>query len=553
MKAHEAMIEMLDSEGVGTVFTLMSEDIMEALAELEERESMRVVETRHEQGAMAMADGYARATGDVSVCFAGRGPGIAQTGTSLVTASKNGSKLLVVAPETPTTLYHDMKEFRQEMYLESTAGSVVSIRSHETLQPDFQQALRDLKTHGGPVAVQMPWDLFDADVEGLDGDLETEPLPTPAPDGTVARPGPDDVEAAVDRYLDSDATKAPIILVGDGAVRSGAKDAIADLAERMNAYITTTLQARGYFHDHPYCLGFVGGAGTQVANGTFVESDLVLALGCSLNEHTTDSGYLVEEPTVVQVDTDPSNIGRYTSVERGIVADVGEFVEAFDAELEDIGIDRTGEFWSESMRERAAAPPWDESDFLVESDRIDPRQLVLSLNDVLPEDRYVTVDGGHFVGWILKGLEVTDPDDFLFSLDFVALGQGLPMGLGAAFAAAERDRTSVAFCGDAGFMMALQELDTAVRHQVPLLVFVLNDDAYGAEYHMLSRAGRYADAAHIDAPDLASVAESLGAEGHTVRTVEDLEAIADRIDGRPDGPVVVDCKVNRDVTDMWWE
>lgn len=555
MKAHDAVIQMLASEGVETVFTLMSEDIMEALAALESEwsDDFQVVETRHEQGAMAMTDGYARATGEISVCIAGRGPGIAQTGTSLVTASKKGSKVLALAAETPTTIYHDMKEFRQKMYLESTAGNVVSIRSHETLIPKFEQALRELKTGGGPVAVQIPWDLFEAGMGELESEVGTDPVSVPDADGTFGKPASEQIDQAVDLYLDSDATKAPIILVGQGAVLSGAKDAIGALAEQMNAYLTTTLQAKGYFSDHPYCLGFVGGAGTNVANEYFLESDFVLALGCSLNEHTTDSGYLVEDKKVVQVDMDPSNIGRYTPVELGIVGDARGFVEEFHAELESIGIDRTGKFWTDSVRERASEDPWDESDFIVEPDRIDPRELVLLLNGMLPEERYVTVDGGHFVGWILKGLDVADPGDFLFSLDFVALGQGLPMGIGAAFAAEKQNRTSITFCGDAGFMMALQELDTAVREQVPLVVFVLNDDAYGAEYHMLSRAGRYANAAHIDAPELAEVAESLGAEGHTVRNADDLAAIQDSIGSQPDGPVVVDCKVNREVKDMWWE
>lgn len=556
MKAHETIVRMLEAEDVQTIFTLMSEDIMELLAVLEGEwaDDIRVVEARHEQGAMAMADGYARATGEIAVCIAGRGPGIAQTGTSLVTASKKGSKVLVLAPETPTTLDYDMKEFHQEMYLRSTVGDVVSIRSHDTLISKLEQAFRELKTGGGPLAVQVPWDLLDGEMDDVDESFPGGAVPVADTARSYVEPDRDTIEAAVDLYLDSDATKPPIILAGEGAVRSGGKEAIERLAERMNAYLTTTLQARGYFHDHPYGLGFVGGAGDDVANEFFIESDFVLALGCSLNDHTTDSGYLVDDgKKVVQVDTDPASIERFTPVDLGIVGDVRASVEAFEGELDEIGIDRADEFWSETVRERAREPPWDDDDFLMASDRVDPRELVLSLNDVLPQDRYVTVDGGHFVAWILNGLDVTDPGDFLFSLDFVALGQGLPMGLGAAFAADEGDRTSVAFCGDAGFMMALQELDTAVREQVPIVIFVLNDDAYGAEYHMLSSAGKYADAAHIDAPDLADVAASLGAKGHTVRGVEDLETVRDSIGTRPDGPVVVDCKINRDVKDMWWE
>ncbi len=136
----------------------MSEDIMELLAVIEDEWAgdIRVVETRNEQGAMAMADGYARATGEIAVCIADHGPGITQTGTSLVTAAENGSKLLVLAPEPPTTMAYDMKEFRQEMYLESTVVTVVSVASHDTLVPNLKQAFRELETGGGPIAFQVP-------------------------------------------------------------------------------------------------------------------------------------------------------------------------------------------------------------------------------------------------------------------------------------------------------------------------------------------------------------------------------------------------------------
>ncbi|MFC6767673.1 thiamine pyrophosphate-binding protein [Natrinema soli] len=549
MKVHEAVIRLFNEEGVETLFALMSEDTMRTLSTVHEQWSgeMGVVHTRHEQGAVAMADGYSRAGDDVGVCLIGRGPAVAQTGTSLVTARKKGSKLLVIVPEMSVSDTYDIKDFEQESFLESTVGTVRSARSPETLLPTLEEAFRSLRVGEGPIAVQVPWDVLDGELPDSDVEIDRNRSATATNAATSnARLHPDDdaIDAAVDLYLDSDATKIPMVVAGRGAIEADAKEAIESFAERTNAVLATTLQARGYFDDHPFSLGVVGDFGSNIANEHLHESDFVLAVGCSLNPYTTDSGHLIEDETkVVHVDADPSAIGRYESVDLGVRGDARLTVDALTAQLEAHGIDRSGEFWTDRFRNRIAdTPALDEGEFPEQEGRIDPRELVRGLDRILPENRVVVSDGGHFSRWVLDGVSTPEPADFHWTLDFAAIGQGLSHGIGAALNSG--DRTPVTICGDAGFMMALQEVDTAVRHEIPVTIVVMSDSALGTEYHSLQTANKYADVALLEAPDIADVARSLGADGYTVRSSGDLDALSDVLDHQPDGPVVVDCKTN---------
>jgi thiamine pyrophosphate-dependent acetolactate synthase large subunit-like protein len=335
-------------------------------------------------------------------------------------------------------------------------------------------------------------------------------------------------------------------------VAADARDALVGVAERTGAVLATTLQAQGYFADHPFDIGFVGTFGTSLANEFLGQSEFVLAVGCSLNDHTTDDGRLVADATVVHVDSDPASIGRFTPVDVGIVGDAKATAEALRETLDRRDVDFADSFWTAHRKRRIAeASPFDQREFPSVPDRVDPREVVPKFDAYLPDDRLLVTDGGHFINWVLDGVTVSHPDDYIWTIDFGAVGMGLPIGLGATRAV--NDRTPVVFCGDGGFMMALQELNTAVRHDLNAIVVVMNDDALGSEYQQLAARGGYADAALIETPDIAAVAEGFGATGHTVRSPADVDDIADDLSETPEVPVVVDCKVNPDVKHRFYD
>ncbi|WP_162562667.1 thiamine pyrophosphate-binding protein [Salinigranum rubrum] len=549
MKGYDAVLRLLASGDVGTIFTLLSEDTMQLVSTLDHEwgDDIGMIDVRHEQGALAMADGYARATGRIGVCLVGRGPAIAQTGTASVTARKNGSNVLVIVPETPLKDDYDVKEFEQESYLRSTIGNVISIRSHETLCSDFREALRRVKAGNGPIAVQISWDLLDSEMDVSEDKFfdRTSEL-TSGPSRGRVRPDADRIEQAIKLYVDSNAHQPPLIIAGRGAIEADAKGVIEEFAERTSALLATTLQARGYFSDHPYYLGFTGSWGRTIANKYATESNIVFAVGASLNPYTTDKGRLFDEDaTVIQIDEDPSSIGRYTDISLGIHGDALLTIDALIEELRRLDIDRAGELWSDDLRaELETAPAMSDRIFPEVPGTIDPRDLVRTMDELLPTDRTVVCGSGHYTRWVLDGIHA-DPDDFTYAGDFAAIGLGLPMAIGAA--AAMNNKMCIAICGDAGLMMSIQELETAVRNEIPLMIVVLNDSSLGAEYHSLDSVIGDGEVALVEAPDFADVANSFGAEGFTVRSIDELDALADRISNRPTGPMVVDCKVNHEV------
>lgn len=566
--AYQSVAEILRDWDVETVFTLMSDATIGLISTLDSDEygGIDVIDTRHESGAVAMADGYSRATGQVGVCVVGKGPALAHTATSLLTAKKRGSKLLVLVPGRPLSRYHDnpSKRFNQNGFLDITVGgvdsdrdrygnsdTVVSIRSHDTLLEDLGEVFRRLMVGEGPIAVQIPADILN------------EQMPTPSTRATSASDEKNNVATtsslqppegapaeAVELYLDSDATQPPIILAGSG-VDSETRDIIYDVAERMNAYLATTMQARGLFSNHPYSMGVVGNFGAVMANSYVSESDYVLAVGCSLNEHTTDKNRLFggrdDSAKLVNIDIDSKALGRYANIDLGIAGDAAVSVGRIHDELRDLGIDRESEFWTSDVAEEFAQPPdYMQPDHFEDGDAcLDPRRVVSSLNESLPDDRLILHDTGHHALWVLDGIDISDVGDFIWTLDFSAVGEGVKLAIGAATASGSR--TCVLFCGDAGFMMSLQEVETAARHDIPILVVVLNDAALGAEYHSIRTVGGDPDSSNIATPNIGEVAQTLGASGHTVSEAADLHSVRASIEDGVDGPMVIDCRINKDV------
>jgi thiamine pyrophosphate-dependent acetolactate synthase large subunit-like protein len=547
MYVYDDVIRMLVDTGVEDIFTLLSEDTMSITGALEAEwdDVIRPIQSRHEQSAVAMADGYSRTTEGFGVCIVGRGPAIAQTGTALVTARKNASDVLVIALEPALSSAGDIKDFDQIEYLHSTIGNVTSLRDPDVVLSEFRNVLREVRVGDGPLAVQIPWDVFEADI-----DSTTEPqlpLTTDRTQRSRLKPPGDLISEAVEVYLDSDATEPPIVLAGRGAVRSDAGDAIEAVAARTNALIATTLQARGYLSDHPYNLGLVGEWGSAFANEQLHNSGCIFAVGSSLNPHTTDSGELLrDDANLIHIDTDAPLMGSHEQVDLAIEADGRSALELMVEELDRRDIDRGQTLWTDRLRGRIAeASVADNREFEQHDNRVDPRELASRLDTILPTNRIVVTDGGHFTRWVIDYIETPDPGSFIWTIDFGSIGLGLPMGIGTAVAAS--DRTCLAVCGDTGFMMSLQELDTAVRNDIPLIVVVMNDSASGIEYHNMLKSGEHADVAVLSTPNIAEIAESFGAEGYRIESMEELDQISHRFTHPPDGPLLLDCRINRDV------
>ncbi|MEA2256861.1 MAG: hypothetical protein QOG35_2906, partial [Solirubrobacteraceae bacterium] len=293
-----------------------------------------------------------------------------------------------------------------------------------------------------------------------------------------------------------------------------------------------------------------GGFASPTAARLLGEADLVLAVGATLNVWTTRHGALVAGTRVIQVDVDEEAIGGHLAVDVGVLGDARATAEALVAAVEAGGADgaarppalaraiRVGR-WQDVPYEESTAPA-----------TIDPRTLTIALDELLPDERTVAVDSGHFMGWPAMYLRVPDAAGFVFAQAFQCVGLGLANAIGAAVA--RPDRLTVAAIGDGGALLALGELETLGRLRLPVLVVIYNDAAYGAEVHHFRPMGQAVDAAQFPDTDFAALARAAGCEGATVRSVTDLDAVRGWL-ARRDGPLVVDAKVDPDVCAEWLE
>lgn len=330
-------------------------------------------------------------------------------------------------------------------------------------------------------------------------------------------------------------------------------------------------------HDHSD-LGISGGFATPLAAELIAGADVVVGFGCALNNWTTRHGRLVGPHTrIAQVDIDPLALGAHRSIALGIIGDCG-LVAQDTTELLTAGVvadfrDQTeenrplGDFpgkpgpgtgrgyrTPEVLARIATEGRWRDVAFepLDEPGRIDPRTVTIALDDALPAERVVAVDSGNFMGYPSQFLDVPDVAGFCFTQAFQSIGLGLATAIGAAVA--QPDRVPVLGTGDGGFHMAIADLETAVRLCLPLVVLVYNDASYSAEVHHF---GESDETVAFPDTDLAAIARGFGADGITVRGVDDLPAMAAAVTecvARPRGearPLVIDAKIASD-SGSWW-
>jgi thiamine pyrophosphate-dependent acetolactate synthase large subunit-like protein len=496
---------------------------------------------RHETAAVTMADAWARITGEVGVATVHQGPGFTNALTGLAEAAKSRTPLLVLAGDTSAAAVRS--NFRVDQAAMATAVGAVPERIHTpaTAVADITRAYRRAALERRAVAVMLPLDVQAAPDDGA----AAAPVP-PAP-VTRTRPAAEAVAAAADLLV---AARRPAVVAGRGAVLAGAREALEDLAELTGAVLATSALGNGLFAGHPYALGISGGFASPVAAGLLREADLVVAAGASLNMWTTRHGALIGPGArVVQIDCEVDAIGAHRPVDLGIVGDVAETARELAAILRARGHAATG-YRTREVADRIAAGGWRHQpyDDAGTGERIDPRTLSIHLDRLLPPERLLAIDSGHFMGWPAMYIDVPDPQGFLFTQAFQSIGLGLAGAIGAAVA--RPDRLTVAALGDGGALMAAGELDTVGRLGLPLLVVVYNDAAYGAEVHHFGPHGEPLDTVVFPDSDFAALGRAAGSDGVTVRRVEDLAAVETWIADRP-GPLVVDAKVEPTVVAEW--
>lgn len=529
---------------VDHVFGVMGNGNAYFLDALERGTGATFTAVRHEAGGVVAADAHFRASNRLAAATATYGAGFTNTLTALAEAVQAHVPLVLVVGDEPTSGPRPWDV--DQVALASAVGARTYTVGRADAAATTVIAVEHALTYRVPTVLAIPYDV--AALEA--GDVP--PAPEPHVPGPLAPRGEFAERAIADLARTLAGARHPLLIAGRGAWLAGAGDALGALASATGAVTATTALGRGVFPDTRYDLGVTGGFGAEGAMGIIREADVAVVFGASLNQFTMRFGELFAPGThVAQVDVGPAathpNVGAFIRGDAAVVA------RALVDEL------AASEAATSGWRESVDLPPlraYDPGVGVVEADgRLDPRSVAARLSELLPEDRVVVSDGGHFIGWANMHWSVASPDRMMMvGTAFQSIGLGFPSVAGAA--AAKPDATIVLTTGDGGGLMAIADLETAVRTARGRgIAVVWNDAAYGAEIHLYGRKGLAEAPMRIPETDFAALATAVGAEGVVVRELADLDRLAawsaEPIDERRF--LLLDCRVSDTITAPYQE
>jgi thiamine pyrophosphate-dependent acetolactate synthase large subunit-like protein len=524
--AGAALVDVLAAHGVTHVFGLIGSSTMEVYDALFDSKDLRYIGAKDERAAAGMADGLARATGRLGVVLAGQsGPGVTNLVSGLAAAKAARSPVVSIGGAVSTWHWQldAFQEVDQETLLRPVTKAVLAAYRGDRVVDVVDRACRLAMAHPrGPVHVNLPRDIL----------AEACEPPDPADLPAIAVPAVVDRQAA-DRVVELlAAARRPVIVAGAGVKWTRSGDLVVALSQRFLAPVATSAGHRdGVPNDHPLFLGQMGTRGSALANEIIAEADLVVGIGTRFGFNSTffDRTIFSPDAVVVQSDVDSAALGRYLPGVHAVQADSRALCELLIAATEETapGTDTT---WAASVADRAAAmhqarrvPPPDVP-------ALDPDLFFHVMREHLPRDVVVTLDAGT---WCLKASELLDfhQTPALFTpLDFASLGFAFPAAIGAKLGLP--DRPCVAAIGDGGALFAISELATLREYDVPVVLVIMDNNAWGAEkaYQQDYYQGRFIGA-DLPACDFVAIAAGFGVRGRRAATAAELadcldEAIA---------------------------
>lgn len=541
-----ALIDSLRRHGVKHIFGYPGGAILPIYDELYRAEAVGGIQhilVRHEQGAAHAADGYARATGQVGVCFATSGPGATNLVTGIATAHMDSIPMVVVTGQVPLAAIGSDAFQETDIY-----GITLPVVKHSYVVRDPKDMARIVAEafyvastgRPGPVLIDVPKDV------GLQ-----EFDYTPVEPGEVRLPGyrptvkgnPRQIAQAIKLMRQA---QRPLLYIGGGAIAAAAHVEIRELAEYFNIPVTTTLMGKGAFEEsHRLALGMLGMHGTAYANFSVTECDLLIAVGARFDDRVTGKlDEFASRAKVIHIDIDPAEVGKNRAPEVPIVGDVRQVLLEIlrrikeDKQPADPELTRA---WIERIER------WRQDYPLVvprHADHLSPQEVIVELAEQAP-DAYYTTDVGQHQMWSAQFLK-NGPRRWISSAGLGTMGYGLPAAMGAKMAVP--DQEVICISGDASFQMNLQELATLAQYGINVKTVIINNGWQGMvrQWQQAFYGERYSSSnMEVGMPDFELLAKAFGLKGMVIRSRDELSgAIAEML--AHDGPVLVDARVNRD-------
>jgi acetolactate synthase-1/2/3 large subunit len=529
--AAEALVRCLEEEKVEIIFGLPGGAIVPVYDALYHSKIKHVL-VRHEQGAAHAADGYARATGRVGVCLATSGPGATNLVTGIANAYMDSVPMVIFTGQV------NVSQVGTDAFQEvDITGITMPITKHNYLVKDPKKLPEIVKKafhiastgRPGPVLVDLPRDVASATIDfrppkeiSLRGYKPTY------------RGHPTKISEAAKLIREA---QRPVIYAGGGVINSGAAGELKELAEKIGAPVTNTFMGLSSFPgDHPLFLGMLGLHGTRYANLAVTECDLLIALGARFDDRVTGRlSSFAPRARIVHIDIDPAEIGKNVRVDVPIVGDVRQVLEALLPLVE--RADRSS--WLKRIEELKRLYP-------LRYEReggLKPQFIIEQLYGFTGGNAVVVTDVGQHQMWVAQYYRFRRPRTLISSGGLGTMGFGLPAAVGAQMGLpGER---VILVTGDGSFQMNIQELATVREQNLPVKIFILNNQQLGMvrQLQEVYCEGRYIAVDFQFHPDFAVLARAYGMEGYTVQTEEEVQELFPRVLASP-GPVLVNCLVH---------
>jgi acetolactate synthase-1/2/3 large subunit len=531
MYVHEVIARTLDKMGVDTIFGLIGDGNLFMVDSFTRTVGGRFIPVAHEASAVLAASGYSRTTGRLGVAGVTHGPALTNTVTALIEAVRARTPLVLIAGDTAVIDRDNLQKIDQRSVILPTGAGFEQVRSPETIPEDFVSAFRAAELERRPVVLNIP-----ADFQWQDTELRS-PRRRPAVRQSV-RPSEDALDAALGIIASS---RRPVVLAGRGATSAAASAAVLGFARRIGAPVATTLQARELFAGEPEDLGIFGTLSTDAAMDTIGRADCVIAFGAALNRWTTAEGSLLNAARVVQVDLDPAALNHHRAVDAPVVGDAAVVADEFIRLLDDVSFTPT-DFAARtvgSSAPAAAARPAQRRPGVLDID-----EALRVINRSFPAERSLVLDAGRFFHHAAFNVRTGAVNSYVHTLEFGCIGLGMGNAIGAA--AGSPGTPVLMISGDGGFMLGgLTEFNTAVRNHLDIVVVIMNDKSYGAEYIQFKNKGMDPAISTFEWPSLAAVASALGGIGYAAHTLDELEKSMDDLAHR-DRPALVEVFLDPD-------